>query len=276
MKVCIYTYLDAETGTTLDFDGLMADLEHKCPEGSIVLMHSCAHNPTGVDPTQGQWDILAEVFARKRLTPIFDTAYQGFASGDPDTDAYSIRSFERKGLFPIICQSFAKNMGLYGERVGATVFVCESTSQRDALLSQIKGRVVRPMYSSPPLHGARIASMILGDETLNASWRSDLAKMSNRVIEMRTKLREALIANRVPCPSYGNTADAWRHVTDQIGMFCYTGLEPHHVELMREKYHIYLLSNGRISVSGLKPEDVDYMAKAMGDAIASAKPNANL
>ena len=262
MKVNSYTYLDEATGTTLDFDGMVADIKANCPDGSVVLLHSCAHNPTGIDPTNQQWDEIAAVFLQKQLTPIFDTAYQGFASGDPDVDAYSIRSFERKGIFPIVCQSFAKNMGLYGERVGVTLFVCESTQQRDALMTQVKGNVVRPMYSSPPLHGARIASMILGDEALNKSWRDDLRKMSERVRSMRGALRSALLKHGVPCPSFKGE-DAWRHVTDQIGMFTYTGMKPHHVDAMRERFHIYMTSNGRISMAGLKPTNVDYMATAM-------------
>lgn len=124
------------------------------PSGGAVLLHACAHNPTGIDPSPAEWEELAQICIDRSLLPVFDSAYQGYASGDPDVDAFAVRAFESAGVKnTIVCQSYAKNMGLYGERVGAFNMVCESSDEAAAVLSQLKQAVVRPMYSSPPLHG---------------------------------------------------------------------------------------------------------------------------
>ena len=153
-----YNYLDQETGTKLDFNSFVSDLE-TIPEGSVVLLHACAHNPTGVDPNPSQWNTLSDIFQRRQLIPLFDSAYQGYASGDADLDALSIRTFAKnKGIETmLVCQSYAKNMGLYGERVGALNVLTKTIEEKEAVLSQIKQKIIRPMYSSPPLHGARLA-----------------------------------------------------------------------------------------------------------------------
>ena len=265
-----YTYLDAATGTSLDLQGMLSDLSSpdKVPAGSVVLLHACAHNPTGVDPTPNQWRAIADVFEARGLVPLFDSAYQGYASGDPVIDAFALREFDARSGgdgsgIPrmVVCQSYAKNMGLYGERVGAVNFVCATRPEAEAVLSHVKQNVVRPMYSSPPLHGARVATLLLEDSVLHAEWCEELALMSDRIAEMRRQLVSALEA--------GQPQRSWRHITDQIGMFAYTGLSQAHVTRLLDAHGIYLTSDGRMSLAGLKSGDVDYVAKAVLEVLGS-------
>jgi aspartate/tyrosine/aromatic aminotransferase len=207
-----YPYLDLSSGTTLDFDGMMQALSTKIPEGSAVLLHACAHNPTGIDPSLDQWGQLAQVCASRALTVLFDSAYQGYASGDLDADAAPVRLFERAGVLPIVCQSYAKSMGLYGERVGAVNFVCATTEEASAVMSQVKQRVIRPVYSSPPLHGAQLAATVLGDAQLFSRWQDELGLMASRVRRMRTELAVELRRVGAPAPDGGQ----WEHITAQV------------------------------------------------------------
>lgn len=162
-----YRYFDKKT-KGLDFNGMIQDLSNAAP-GSVVLLHTCAHNPTGVDPTIEQWKRIADVCRQNQLYPFFDTAYQGFVSGDLNKDGLGLRYFLNQGFEMCIAQSFAKTMGLYGERTGALHFVCGSKETAGKVLSQLK-IVIRTNYSSPPAHGARIASMILNDVTMRNQW----------------------------------------------------------------------------------------------------------
>jgi aspartate/tyrosine/aromatic aminotransferase len=263
LSVKQHRYLD-DAGTGLDFEGMCFDLE-SIPDDSTVLLHACAHNPTGVDPEPEQWQKLSEIFARKKLLPFFDSAYQGYATGDPDADAYSVRLFESQGLLPMVAQSYAKNMGLYGERVGALNVMCSSTDEADAVVSQLKYTVIRPMYSSPPLHGARLAAKVLGDPAMRSSWLEELQGMANRIHTMRSELAEELARIEVPPP--GNNKD-WSHITKQIGMFAYTGLSAEVVDELLASHHVYLTRDGRMSIAGLKPADIKYTAEAIKQAIA--------
>ena len=243
------------------------------------MLHACAHNPTGVDPTHEQWVAISAALKGRPLALFFDSAYQGFASGDAEHDAFSVRQFVRDGhsfalaqarhtiapptrapptIAPptvallirspslALAQSFAKNFGLYGERVGLLSMVCGSAEEAERIESQLK-LVIRPMYSNPPIHGARIveevlgdpkptpsstpsptpspspspsptpnAKQVLGDPKLEAQWRAECSQMAERIIAMRAALSKALTAA-------GSTRD-WSHVTSQIGMFCFSGM----------------------------------------------------
>eukprot|EP01027_Heterolobosea_sp_BB2_P010697 GEZU01015676.1.p1 GENE.GEZU01015676.1~~GEZU01015676.1.p1 ORF type:complete len:242 (+),score=75.99 GEZU01015676.1:449-1174(+) len=232
---------------------MLADIS-TAPPRSVVLLHLCAHNPTGVDPTPEQWAKIADVMEQRNLIPFFDSAYQGFASGDLAKDAYAARYFESRGFEFIVAQSYAKNFGLYGERIGAVSFVCKDAATASHVLSQLKV-VVRAQYSSPPLHGARIVAMTLRDEANFKLWEEDLKIMANRIIEMRQALYEALLARKTP--------GTWNHIVDQIGMFSYTGLTPAQVKVLTEKFHIHMLGNGRISMAGLSRRTVPYLADAI-------------
>lgn len=252
LTVKSYRYYDPKT-CGLDFKGLMEDISN-IPEKSIILLHACAHNPTGVDPKPEQWGELSTLIKKKNLFPFFDMAYQGFASGDVAKDAYAVRLFIKEGHKIALAQSFAKNMGLYGERIGLFTLVTSSKDEAARTLSQLK-ILVRPMYSNPPIYGARIVNEILNDSELRKEWLRDVKGMADRIISVRTKLRDNLKKN-------GSTRD-WSHITDQIGMFCYTGLKPNEVERLTKDFNIYLTKDGRISMAGVTSKNVEYLAHAM-------------
>jgi aspartate/tyrosine/aromatic aminotransferase len=258
LKFQEYPYYDEKT-RGLNFEGFIGALKQAKP-GTWVLLHACAHNPTGVDPTFEQWKQVAAVMKEGGLLPLFDSAYQGFATGDLVQDAAAIRFFVEQGFQTIVTQSFAKNMGLYGERVGAIHIVCTDDKTAEIVLSQLK-LVIRPMYSNPPAHGAKVAAAILGDPKNFKEWQDELTKVSHRIIHMRKILRQKLEDLKVP--------GSWTHITSQIGMFSYTGLTPEQCDIVINKHHVYLLRNGRISMCGVTTKNVEHLAKAIADAIAS-------
>lgn len=252
MTVKQYRYYDPKT-CGFDFNGALQDIA-KIPEHSVILLHACAHNPTGVDPKPEQWKEMSKVIKSRKLLPYFDMAYQGFASGDCNRDAHAVRMFIEDGHRIALSQSFAKNMGLYGERVGAFTMVCDSKDEAQRVLSQLK-IIIRPTYSNPPIHGARIAALVLTDPELNKQWLQEVKGMADRIITMRTKLRDGLKRE-------GSTKN-WQHITDQIGMFCFTGMNQDQVERLTKEHSIYLTKDGRISVAGVSSGNVDYLAHAM-------------
>ncbi|XP_028781316.1 aspartate aminotransferase 1-like [Neltuma alba] len=241
----------------LDFQGLLEDLG-SAPSGSIVLLHACAHNPTGVDPTPAQWEQIRQLIRSKALLPFFDSAYQGFASGSLDADAQSVRMFVADGGELLIAQSYAQNMGLYAERVGALSIVCKSADVASRVESQLK-LVIRLMYSNPPTHGASIVAAILKDRELYNEWTVELKAMADRITSMRQQLFDALQARGTP--------GDWSHIIKQIGMFTFTGLNPGQVSFMTKEYHIYMTSDGRISMAGLSTETVPHLADAIHAAV---------
>jgi len=248
----IYKYYNPQT-CGLNWEGMRDDIRN-APKNSIFLFHACAHNPTGVDPSIEQWKELSKICKDQQHFVFFDLAYQGFASGDPERDAEAVRIFVKDGHKVAVAQSYAKNFGLYGERVGTISFVCENVQEAEAIESQLK-ILVRPMYSNPPITGARIVSTILTDPELTKQWRKDVKLMADRIIGMREKLVSSLKAA-------GSTRD-WSHITKQIGMFCFTGLTPEEVDKLSNDHHIYLTKNGRISVAGMNSGNVDYIAKSI-------------
>lgn len=232
---------------------MVEDLKAATP-GSCVLLHTCAHNPTGVDPKPEQWKELSQLIKKKNLYPFFDMAYQGFATGSVDDDSFAVRQFLEDGHNICLSQSYAKNMGLYGERAGAFTLVCKDKEEASRVGSQMK-ILIRPLYSSPPIHGARLVTTILSDTELRAEWLGDVKVMADRIITMRQKLKEGLIRE-------GSTHN-WEHITDQIGMFCFTGMKPEQVEKITNDFSVYLTKDGRVSVAGLSSQNVDYLASAM-------------
>ena len=256
LKVAEYPYYNPK-GKNFDAAGMFQFL-NTLGAGSIVLLHAAAHNPTGVDPTQEQWRKIAEIMKAKKLIPFFDTAYQGFASGCLIKDAFPIRLFNEQNFQMIVAQSYAKNMGLYGERVGALHIVCHSTKTAERVLSQVK-LVVRPMYSNPPAHGALIVFKVLSNPDNYTQWAQELAAVSKRILEVRDLLRLKLEELKTP--------GTWNHITDQIGMFSYTGLNEKICESLINKYHVYMLKNGRISLTGITKKNVAYLAESINNAI---------
>ncbi|KAI6583417.1 hypothetical protein M0657_004877 [Pyricularia oryzae] len=252
LKVEKYRYYNKDT-IGLDFEGLVADVK-AAPKGSIFLFHACAHNPTGVDPTPEQWREIETVVKSAGHYAFFDMAYQGFASGDIHKDAFALRHFVAQGHNVCLAQSFAKNMGLYGERVGAFSIVCDSAEEKKRVDSQLK-ILVRPMYSNPPIHGARIAAQILNTPALYDQWLAEVKGMADRIITMRALLKENL-------EKLGSKHD-WSHITSQIGMFAYTGLTPEQMEQLAKSHSVYATKDGRISVAGITSENVGRLAEAI-------------
>jgi aspartate/tyrosine/aromatic aminotransferase len=255
-----YRYWDAEN-RNLNLQGMLEDLQ-AAPDGSIIMLHAAAHNPTGVDPTKEQWDKIMAVCQAKKHMCWFDSAYQGFATGDLETDAYAVRSFAAAGLPLFVSQSFAKNFGLYGERAGAFSVTCGSPEIVKNVMGQLD-IIIRNLYSNPPRHGAQIVKVVMSDPVLYQEWKDELKAMSLRIQDMRKALYDELV-------SLGTPGD-WTHITSQIGMFSFTGLNPAQSTAMLEKHHVYMLSNGRVSMAGVTTKNVKYMAAAMDDVVRNVK-----
>jgi len=252
MDVGAYRYYDKAT-CGFDAAGCLEDLSN-LPERSLVVLHACAHNPTGVDPTPEEWQEISHVMKKKNHYSFFDMAYQGFASGDLTKDAYALRLFVDDGHLPALSQSYSKNMGLYGERVGAFTILSDSKAEAAAVESQLK-ILIRPMYSNPPIHGARLVNTVLEDEALYSEFLVEVKSMADRIITMRTALKSKL-------EEAGSLRD-WSHVTKQIGMFCFSGLTQDHVARLGAEKSIYLTKDGRISVVGVTSGNVDYLAQSI-------------
>jgi aspartate aminotransferase len=188
----------------IDFSGLREKLTN-IPDGSTILLHVCAHNPTGTDLSTEQWKEVAQIMKTKDHLPFFDSAYQGFASGDPESDAWPVRYFvEQRFDIIMVAQSYAKNFGLYGERTGCLHVVASSATLAGNIFSQLRA-LQRVTVSTPPAFGARIVSTILNDEQLESVWREDLRTMAERIASMRLALRYRLEAL--------NTPGQWDHLT---------------------------------------------------------------
>ncbi|KAJ4291617.1 Aspartate aminotransferase, cytoplasmic [Kalmusia sp. IMI 367209] len=243
-----YPYFSKQT-KGLDFDGLINTIEN-AEDGSIIVLHACAHNPTGVDPTQDQWKKIAEASLR----------------GDLARDGWAIRYFIEQGFELCIAQSYAKNFGLYGERAGCFHFVTAPSADAQSTVGRIASQLAilqRSEISNPPAYGARIASLVLNTPELFARWEEDLRTMSGRIIEMRKALRSKLEELGTP--------GTWNHITDQIGMFSFTGLSEQQVLKLREDSHVYMTKNGRISMAGLNTHNIDYFAKAVDKAVRGSQ-----
>ncbi|KAL9127123.1 MAG: hypothetical protein Q9217_003949 [Psora testacea] len=261
LPIKTYPYFSPTT-KGLDFEGMKSTIS-SAPEGSIILLHACAHNPTGVDPTREQWMELAKVIRARKHFPFFDCAYQGFASGSLENDAWAIRYFLAQNFEMCIAQSFAKNFGLYGERAGAFHFVTGPGPDAQDTIGRIASQLAilqRSEISNPPAYGARIASLVLNDEALFKEWEANLRTMAGRIIDMRKALRTKL-------EDLNGQEGRWRHITDQIGMFSFTGLTEKQVLRIRQDAHVYMTKNGRISMAGLNTGNVEYVAKAMDKVV---------
>lgn len=225
------------------------------PPYSMVLFHACAHNPSGCDPTQEEWRAIVEACEEARLVPFVDMAYQGFATGDPDYDAFLPRLLCTSNVPSfMVSQSLAKNFGLYGLRTGALHVICSSPNEKERVISQLSS-MVRSMYSNPPIHGARVADIILRDPALRAEWLAELKAMSGRL----TLVRHRLVKELAACGSVRE----WDHLATGIGMMGLSGLNEEQVRELKKKHHIYMTMNGRIAFSGLNNSNVERVAKAI-------------
>src|SRR5690554_1544075 len=251
-----YPYYDPATHG-LDFNGMTAAL-NALPEGTIVILHACCHNPTGVDPTFDQWKEIARIIKQRDLVPFLDIAYQGFGEGIEE-DAAVVRYFADQDITMLVSSSFSKSFSLYGERVGALTLICSSSEEGERVLSQLK-RVIRTNYSNPPTHGGTIVSMVLNTPELYDLWATELAGMRERIRSMRQQLVEKLKAE-------GVNKD-FSFVLEQRGMFSYSGLTKEQVDRLREEHGVYAVSSGRICVAALNSRNIDYVAKAIASVLA--------
>ncbi|WP_323163655.1 amino acid aminotransferase [Pseudomonas atacamensis] len=246
-----YRYYDAATHD-VNRAGMLDDL-NALPNGSIVVLHACCHNPTGVDLTPADWNRVLEVVKAKGHVPFLDMAYQGFGDGI-DEDAAAVRLFAESGLTFFVSSSFSKSFSLYGERVGALSIISESKEESARVLSQVK-RVIRTNYSNPPTHGASIVAAVLNSPELRAQWEAELAEMRLRIRGMREQM-VALLAEKAPGRDFS-------FVGRQRGMFSYSGLTTEQVHRLRNEFGIYALDTGRICVAALNQSNI----KAVTDAI---------
>lgn len=253
-----YRYID-NTGCGFDFEGMLSDLK-QTPKRSVVLLHSCAHNPTGVDPTEAQWQEILQVFIDNELFPLFDNAYQGFVTGDPDTDAFAVRTFADAGVQMVVCSSFSKNFGLYGDRTGALHVVTSGEVEAQKVGSVLRA-IARTLYSTCPTQGARIVATILSDEQRRNAWLRECNEMANRMNSVRAVLHEGLLRH--------DARGSWDHVVQQRGMFSYTGLPVAAIRRLRTEFHIYMLEDGRISIAGLNASNVDRFCAAVAAVLGT-------
>ena len=251
LTVNTYPYYDPETGG-LKFDAMLAALRG-LPAKSVVLLHACCHNPTGVDLTQAQWDTLIPLLRERELIPYLDLAYQGFGDGI-EADAHAVRALAAAGIAFFIANSFSKSMSVYGERCGALSVVCPNAAQAVNVLGQLKS-TVRRNYSSPPIHGGQLVATVLTDPELRANWEAELGGMRERILAMRRQLHDVLQA-LLPERDFS-------YFLTQRGMFSYTGLTPAQADRLREEHAVYVLRSGRLCVAGLNTSNVDATAKAI-------------
>jgi aromatic-amino-acid transaminase len=250
-----YRYYDAASHG-LAIDGLLADLAGADP-GSVVVLHACCHNPTGVDPTPAQWGHIVAACAARRLIPFLDIAYQGFADGIKE-DALAVDKFVASGMVCLVATSFSKSFSLYGERVGALSVVCRDRDEAARVLSQLK-RVVRTNYSNPPTHGAAVVAAVLNSPELRAQWEQELAGMRERIRAIRTQFIARLTALGVQ--------QDFSFVARQRGMFSYSGLTAAQVDRLRSEFGIYAVSTGRICVAALNERNLDAVVGAIAKVL---------
>lgn len=246
-----YTYYDSNKKDK-DFPAMLADLE-QASAGDVVLLHGCCHNPTGIDPTLEEWETLAKLVARKGLLPLFDFAYQGFASG-VEEDAAGLRIFAQHNPEILVASSFSKNFGLYNERVGAFTLVADSADIANTAFSQVKA-IIRSIYSNPPAHGAAVVTYILQNPALRAEWEAEVAEMRERIQAMRE-----LFVTRLT--ELGVEAD-FSFIKRQNGMFSFSGLSKQQVERLKQEFAIYIVGSGRISVAGMTKNNMSPLCEGI-------------
>ncbi len=250
-----YTYYDAAR-RGIDFEGMLASL-NAAPAGTIVLLHACCHNPTGYDLNMAQWDQVIQVVKSRNLTPFLDMAYQGFGHGIAE-DGAVVGKFISAGLQFFISTSFSKSFSLYGERVGALSVVCTDKAEADRVLSQLK-IVIRTNYSNPPTHGGAVVATVLGDPELRALWEQELGEMRVRIKDMRQKLVDGLKAAGVQ--------QDFSFITQQIGMFSYSGLTKDQMVRLRSEFGVYGTDSGRMCVAALNNHNVGHVCKAIATVL---------
>ncbi|MBN1653258.1 MAG: aspartate/tyrosine/aromatic aminotransferase [Deltaproteobacteria bacterium] len=255
LTVKSYPYYDA-ANKCLDFANMISAL-NQVPQGDVVLFHACCHNPSGMDPNEEQWRQIARAAQARKFIPFLDFAYQGFADGI-DQDAAGLRQFCQPGCELFVSSSFSKNFGLYNERVGAVTVVGADRQAREKAFSQIK-ICIRTNYSNPPAHGAAIVTTVLQDNELRSLWEQEVAEMRGRINGMRKLFADTLKAKGV--------AQDFSFITNQRGMFSFSGLNKDQVQKLKEKYAIYIVGSGRINVAGITAQNIGYLCESIADVL---------
>ncbi len=255
IEVAKYPYYDAQT-IGVKFDE-MCEFFKGLNENDVVLLHPCCHNPTGVDLTNDQWDVVLDIVKDKKLIAFMDIAYQGFGE-DMEGDVYAIRRAVDMALPIFVSNSFSKNLSLYGERVGGLSVVAPSKEEADRVQGQLKF-TVRRIYSSPPSHGNNVVDIVMNDEALFEQWVGEVYEMRDRIREMRQKLQDTLTA-KLPERDFS-------YFTKQRGMFSFTGLTAEQVVRLRDGFAVYMVENGRMCIAGLNNKNVEYVANAMAEVL---------
>ncbi|MDP1978237.1 amino acid aminotransferase [Undibacterium sp.] len=256
LTVKTYPYYDAATGG-LRFDAMIEALK-AAEKKSIVLLHACCHNPTGVDLTQEQWQQLVPVLKERELIAFLDLAYQGYGDGIVE-DAYAVRLLADQGLSFFVANSFSKSMSLYGERCGALSVVCPDAAQAVNVLGQMKA-TIRRNYSNPPLHGGQLVARVLSDPELRPMWEAEVVAMRDRIQFMRRKLHDVLSA-KLPGRDFS-------YFLTQRGMFSYTGLTAEQCDRLKEEFGVYLVRSGRMCIAGLNTGNVEATANAIAAVLS--------
>ena len=250
-----YPYYDAAR-RGINFEGMLAALQ-AAPKGTIVLLHACCHNPTGYDISAAQWDQVVAACKDRELVPFLDMAYQGFGFGIAE-DGAVIGKFVASGQTFLVSTSFSKSFSLYGERVGALSVLCQDKAEADRVLSQLK-IMIRTNYSNPPTHGGTVVAMVLGTPELRAQWEQELAQMRVRIKQMRSALVEKLKAAGVK--------QDMSFITDQIGMFSYSGLSKDQMVRLRNEFSVYGTDTGRMCVAALNSKNIDYVCESIAKVL---------
>ncbi|MGC4094249.1 MAG: amino acid aminotransferase [Polyangiaceae bacterium] len=253
-----YPYYDAQK-QSVDFAGMLGALE-KLPAKSIVLLHACCHNPTGVDLDASQWAQVASLMKQRGLIPYVDFAYQGFGAGIAE-DALAVRAFAEAGGPFLVASSFSKSFSLYRERVGAISFVTESADEGKRVTSQLK-RVIRTNYSNPSSHGAQVVGLVLSDPELRKQWEGELTEMRERIQKMRGLFVERLAQKGVKRD--------FSFIQRQNGMFSYSGIALPQVRQLRSDFGLYIVDSGRVCLAALNEKNVDYVTDSIAKVLASA------
>jgi len=246
-----YPYYDAAT-RGLNFDGMLGAL-NAASAGTVVVLHACCHNPTGYDITAAQWDQVVAACKARGLVPFLDMAYQGFGHGIAE-DGAAVAKFTASGQTFLVSTSFSKSFSLYGERVGALSVLCTDKSEADRVLSQLK-IMIRTNYSNPPTHGGTVVATVLNTPALRALWEQELGGMRVRIKQMRSALVERLKAAGVQ--------QDMRFITDQIGMFSYSGLSKDQMVRLRSEFGVYGTDTGRMCVAALNSKNIDYVCQSI-------------
>lgn len=256
-----YNYYDADKHQ-VDMASLVATMK-KAPAKSVFVLQAVCHNPTGTDLSKEQWTQVLDIVEERQLVALFDIAYQGFASGDVDEDAWAIREAYRRKLEFLVCQSYSKNMGLYSERVGCTHVCLQDAKAVGPILSQLVA-IVRLEFSFAPAFGARVSTIVQQDADLRKIWAQDVLDVTQRLKSVRKLVLQRFQELQTP----GN----WDHVTALNGLFWYSGLTPNQCEKLVEEHHVYGTTNSRVNVAGLNKSNIDAYCRAV-DAVVRKYPS---